>query len=238
MLTLGIETATKQVSVAIGGHEGVIGLFEIARGRNHAEVLVPAIDAVCQQTGFALRDVNAIAVDIGPGLFTGLRVGIAAAKAIAQARRLPLIGISSLDLLAFVQLRAGRLVVPVIDARRGEVYYSAYRAVPGGMQRITEPRAASPEDLVTDLVAMGEYALCVGDGAQLYRHMLCTVTKVEIADHSSPYPSAAPLVRLAHSRALREEWVSPNEVEPLYLRKPDAEINWQTRDAAAKGASS
>ena len=101
MLILGIETATQQVSVAIGGHEGVLGMFEVSRGRRHAETLVPAIEFLCRQTDIEISEFGAIAVDIGPGLFTGMRVGLAAGKAIAQALRVPMIGISSLDLLAF-----------------------------------------------------------------------------------------------------------------------------------------
>ena len=84
MLILGIETATERVSVAIGGHEGVIGLFEITKGRRHAETLVPAIEFTCRQAGIDLGEVSVVAVDVGPGLFTGMRVGLASAKAIDQ----------------------------------------------------------------------------------------------------------------------------------------------------------
>jgi tRNA threonylcarbamoyladenosine biosynthesis protein TsaB len=238
VLVLGIETATAQVSVAIGGHEGVIALFEVARGRHHAEALVPSIDFVCRQAEIELSEIGVVAVDVGPGLFTGMRVGIAAAKAIAQARRIPMIGISSLDLLAFVQRQTDRLVVPVIDARRGEVYYAAYRAVPGGVQRVAGPTVASPDDLAGDLVARGSEVLLVGDGANLYRSQIAgAVTKVDFADQASPYPSAAPLVRLAHAKAMREDWVQPSELEPMYLRKPDAQINWSTRTASGRGRS-
>jgi tRNA threonylcarbamoyladenosine biosynthesis protein TsaB len=235
VLVLGIETATPQVSVAIGGHEGVLGLFEVARGRHHAEALIPSIDFICRQTGLTMRDIGVVAVDIGPGLFTGMRVGIAAAKAIAQALRVPMIGISSLDLLAFPQRRAERLVVPVIDARRGEVYYAAYRSVPGGVQRVVEPTVASPDDVIADLVARSDEVLCVGDGARIYADRIrAAVTKVDLADQASPYPSAAPLVRLAHARAMREEWVQPSAIEPMYLRKPDAQINWSSRATSGR----
>ena len=108
MLILGIETATEQVSVAIGGHEGVLAMFEVCRGRRHAETLVPSIQFVCKQADIDMSEFGAIAVDVGPGLFTGMRVGLAAAKAIAQALRVPMIGISSLDLLAFPLRQSGQ----------------------------------------------------------------------------------------------------------------------------------
>ena len=113
MLILGIETATEQVGVAIGGHEGVIATFEVARGRRHAETLTPAIEFVCRQADIELGEIGCIAVDVGPGLFTGMRVGLAAGKALAQALRVPMIGITSLDLLAFPCRHTDRVVVPV-----------------------------------------------------------------------------------------------------------------------------
>ena len=128
MLILGIETATQQVSVAIGGHEGVLGQIEVARGRRHAEILTPAIEFLCRQTDVEISEFGAIAVDVGPGLFTGMRVGLAAAKAMAQALRVPMIGISSLDLLAFPLRYADRTIAAVIDARKGEVFYEIGRA--------------------------------------------------------------------------------------------------------------
>jgi tRNA threonylcarbamoyl adenosine modification protein YeaZ/tRNA threonylcarbamoyl adenosine modification protein YjeE len=141
MLILGIETATERVSVAVGGHEGVIGLFEVTKGRRHVETLVPAIEFVLQQADIDLEEISVVAVDVGPGLFTGMRVGLAAAKAIALALRIPMIGISSLDLLAFPSRHSDRVVVPVVDARKGEVFYAMYRQVPGGLQQVAEPRS-------------------------------------------------------------------------------------------------
>ncbi len=227
MLILGIETATERVSVAIGGHEGVIGLFEVTKGRRHAETLVPAIDFVCRQADIELEEISVVAVDVGPGLFTGMRVGLAAGKAIAHALRVPMIGISSLDLLAFPCRHTDRVVVPVIDARRGEVFYSMYRQVPGGTQQVAEPAVGDVGDLVADLLARSQDVLLVGDGALRYRDEILEDYHAEFGGDA--HPSAAPLVQLAHARALREDWVNPWEVEPVYLRAPDAQINWSTR---------
>ena len=200
MLILGIETATEQVSVAIGGHEGVLGLFEVTRGRRHAETLVPAIEFLCRQADIEIAEFGAIAVDVGPGLFTGMRVGIATGKAMAQALRIPMIGISSLDLLAFPLRHSDRLIASVIDARRGEVFY-----------------------------ARGQDAVCVGDGALRYRDQIVDSVRVDFAEQYLSHPSAAPLVQLAHAKAMREDWVNHSALAPLYLRRPDAQINWETR---------
>jgi tRNA threonylcarbamoyladenosine biosynthesis protein TsaB len=229
MLILGLETATQQVGVAIGGHEGVIANFEVARGRRHAEILTPAIDFVCRQADIELAEIGCIAVDIGPGLFTGMRVGLAAAKALAQALRIPMIGISSLDLLAFPCRHSDRVVVPVIDARKGEIFWAMYRQVPGGVQQVSPPTVGPVDDLVADLLARSQDALCVGDGAQRYREEIIDGFHCEV---SGPvHPAASALVQLAHAQALREEWVRPREIEPMYLRAPDAQINWAVRES-------
>ena len=233
MLILGITTSTAQVGCAIGGHEGILGAVHSRRGRRHAETLTPAVEFLCRQTRVELSDIGAIAVDLGPGMFTGLRVGIAAGKALAHARRLPMIGVSSLDLLAFPLRHSNRRIVCAIDAGRGDIFHASYRQSPGGVQRLNEPEVGSPDDLASDLLATNDELLLVGDGALRYRDDLEVVTRVELADPGTAYPLASSLVQLAHARALREEFVSPAELTPLYLRKPDAEINWQTRDTVA-----
>jgi tRNA threonylcarbamoyladenosine biosynthesis protein TsaB len=101
--------------------------------------------------------------------------------------------------------------------------------VPGGVQRVAEPTVGSVEDLVGDLLARSDDTLCVGDGAARYRDEILEGFRCEV---SGPvHPSAGALVELAHAKALREDWVRPDQIEALYLRAPDAQINWATREA-------
>jgi len=230
MLILGITTSTARVGCAIGGHEGILGAVHSSRGKRHAETLTPAIEFLCRQTRVELTEIGAIAVDLGPGLFTGLRVGVAAGKALAHARRLPMIGVTSLDLLAFALRHSNRRIVCAIDAGRGEIFHASYRQSPGGVQRITEPRVGTADDLAAELTAGNEDLLLVGDGALRYRRAFDGIRRLEIGDSGVAHPSAGSLVQLAHARALREDFVAPTELTPLYLRKPDAEISWSTRD--------
>ncbi len=232
MLILGLETATAQVGCAIGGHEGVLASSHSARSKRHAESLTPAIEFVVRQARIELSEIGCVAVDNGPGLFTGLRVGVASGKAVAQALRVPMIAVSSLDLLAFPVRFTSRRIAAVIDARRGEVFYAFYRQVPGGVQRLTDPAVGTPDDLAAEVLAHGRETLLVGDGALRYADRLAAGPDVELAGGDFGHPSARSLVQLAHARALREEWVNPWDIEPLYLRKPDAEINWLTRNSA------
>ena len=232
VIILGIETATDQVGCAIGGVEGVLGSFTLAHGRRHAETLVPAIQFVCRSAGLELAEISIVAVDVGPGLFTGMRVGIATAKAMAMALRVPMVGIPSLDLLAFPVRHTSRLICAVLDAKRGEVFTALYRHVPGGMQRLEPYRVCTPDELAADLMARNEDVLVVGDGARRHASLFDDARHVELGDAGVSFPSPAALVELAHPRAVREEFVQPAQLEPLYLRKSDAEISWERRDSA------
>jgi tRNA threonylcarbamoyladenosine biosynthesis protein TsaB len=155
---------------------------------------------------------------------------VAAAKSLAFALRVPMIGVSSLDLLAFRVRFSNRLIVTTVDARRSELYYACYRQVPGGVQRVTDHQIGTPDDLASELLASGEEVLLVGEGAQRYSEAFDGLAKVELVDPGSSYPSAEALVELAHARALREQFERSDAIEPIYLRRPDAEINWSVRD--------
>lgn len=231
MLILGIDTATPQVGVALGSEDGLLGQVRLARGRRHAEQLVPAVDYVLRECDASAGDLAAVAVGIGPGLFTGLRVGITTAKVMAQALEVPVVPVPSLDLVAYPVRFTNRLVAALLDARRGEVYAAVYRPVPGGVQRITDYQVTEPEAVAGDLGVGREDVLLVGDGALVHRARLAErLDRAEFASTSFAHPSPSALVELACSRYRREEFVRPPEVEPLYLRKSDAEIAWdQTR---------
>ena len=233
MLILGIESAGSQVGCAIGGHEGVLASAHAGKGRRHAENLAPQIDFVRGQAGIELSDLGAVAVDVGPGLFTGLRVGIATAVVMSHALGVPVLPVTSHDLMAFPARWSSRLIVTALDARRGELFTALFRKVPGGIQRVREVNVCTPDDLAAELEVADEPALLVGDGARRYADTFHDIRRIEMAEQGLAQPSARSLVQLAHARAMREEFVQPWEVEPVYLRKPDAEINWSTREGGA-----
>src|ERR1051325_10424545 len=179
VLLLCIDTATPQVGVAIGSDDQVIGRVQLARPQHHAEHLAPAIAYLLEQLDLSLDQLSGIGVGIGPGLFTGLRVGVTTAKVMAQALRIPLIAVPSLDLLAFEVRYTDRLVVPALDAKRGEVFYATYRQAPGGGQRPSDYDVGPPADLCGELLARGEEVLLLGDGALRYREAFYELERAE-----------------------------------------------------------
>lgn len=229
MLILGIDTATDQVGCALGDQDGVLAQQHLRAPRRHAEALAPQIRSLCTQADVPLAKVGAVAVDIGPGLFTGLRVGFTTAITIASALEVPMVGITSLDLLAHAAHLTDRLIAAAVDARRKEVFAALYRPVPGGVQQISPPSVIRPEELASELLARGEDCLLVGDGAARYRDAFADLDHALLAGPELAHPSAAVLVGLAHARAVREEFVAPRALAPLYLRDPDAQRHWEVR---------
>lgn len=233
MLLLGIDTATRRVGVVLASGDGILGRVEIGgsdpRRPRHAEALAPAIRYLCAECDVALDHLSAVAVGVGPGMFTGLRVGVTTAKVLAQALRIPVIPISSLDLLAYPLRHSRALVVPAIDARRHEVYFAIYRTVPGGVQRESGYELGTVDDLVGEIEARGEETLLCGDGTQRFAEELRGLDRVELAGAAHAAPSLSALAELAAGRFEREEFTAPGEVLPMYLRRSDAEIAWDRR---------
>ena len=228
-MLVAIDTATPTVSVAIGDGGVTLGRVELTGGRRHAEQLVPAIQYLCAETATSIERLSAVAVGLGPGLFTGLRVGVATARMMASARRVPAVGIPSLDLVAYPLRHTTRLIVVIVDARRHEVFHARYRPVPGGVQRVSEYEVAAPADLVAELEADGEELLLAGDGALRYRDDFAELERAEQAGPAFATPSTAALVTLASARIEREEFGGADTLVPLYVRRSDAELNWERR---------
>jgi tRNA threonylcarbamoyladenosine biosynthesis protein TsaB len=248
MRILAIESATDVVGVAlVGGVGGPVERVHLG-GRLHAELLAPAIEEVCALAGVTVGELDLVAVDTGPGLFTGLRVGVATAKALAQGLGCPVLGVSSLDVLAEAALdgagpATSEVVVPVIDARRGEVFTSAYR-LDGSLGEADDLDPASiredrrepmtPGDLVDWLLTLGSgrgSVTVVGDGAERYRELLSGHAPLDLSRVGAlRYPPPSALARLAARRVdAGVELVAPGDLVPDYRRHADAQINWEQR---------
>mgnify|MGYP003343071991 FL=1 len=234
MIILAIDTSTDAVSVAVNNSRQLMASAHVTSERRHAELLAPMISSVCAQADVRLAEVDVVAVDIGPGLFTGMRVGIASAKTIAQVRDLPIIGVSSLDILARSVTTTERVVLSTIDARRGELYWAMYRNDIGSSIEVKPPRVGNLDDCVVDIVDRGQEVLIVGNGALRYRDKLNEMLEttglfVEWASEQLAQPSATVLALIAAELALVEQWQKPTDLQAMYMRAPDAEINWATR---------
>lgn len=230
MRCLAIETATGTVGVALASGSGEPVAVTLAAERHHVELLHPAIEKACAEAGVALSEIDGVGVDVGPGLFTGIRVGVAAAKGIALALGLPAVGVTSLAVLAHAcearATDAGAAAVPVVDLRRGEVAWQGPAGISWG----------KPEDLVAELAGAGwqtSRVLFAGDGAIRYASFLEGSAEApgtwSVAGEELAFPPVGSLARLATLALDAGKGVDAAHLEPCYLREADARINWTTR---------
>ena len=228
MLVLGIESSTARSSVALVDDQRVVASAALGLPRRHGEFLAPAVEFCLGQASIDAERIAGVAVGIGPGLYTGLRVGIALAQSFAAARGLPVVGLSGLDVLAFQVRHVRRPVCATIDARRGELFWAFYRSSPGGVQRQSDLRLGTIDTLVAELESSGEEPLVIGDGVLSYQERLGN-SRVELGGPDTAWPDAADLAALALPRFIREQTQRPDELHPIYLRQADARIGWETR---------
>lgn len=243
MTFLAIETSTRAVGVAVGGGAGPGAVLRIEGPPRHAEHLMPIVSSCCAHAGVALADLDGIAVDTGPGLFTGLRVGVATAKALGFALGKRLVGVSSLDALAWPLRYGGGTVAAVLDARRGQCFWAVYRCGDGHVQLLTEPAVDVPEEVLAGLekyrdVGPGRRGLvAVGDGALRYASVLGAASGIELGDSALAHPSPEGVLALAEARASRSEWVAPEHLRATYLSAPDANLNAARRAGPGEAGS-
>jgi tRNA threonylcarbamoyladenosine biosynthesis protein TsaB len=225
MKLLAIETATIAVGCALWGDGAPVASTTLVAPQRHAEVLMPAIEEMCRRAGWSVEDLDGVAVDVGPGLFTGLRVGLATARAIAMARDIPAAAVQSLECLAYPHRRRPGPLVAVVDARRGEVYSAVFHSDGDGLTETRAARVTSPDQLAAELGAMGgeggERALVIGDGAWRYRGALAA-TGAELGGPGEVAPSPLIVAELGAGRL-----VASSLPEPVYLRQADVRIGWE-----------
>ena len=223
MVTLALDTTTKTATCAVVSDARLVGEWAGEAGLSPAAQLPRGIDEALAAAGCRPGDVDLLAVAVGPGSFTGLRVGIATMQGLALALARPLIGVSGLEALtlcAGVECGAGEelLVSPWVDAWRGEVYAGAYR----GRRPVMPPMVGEPARV---LAALDGPVLFVGDGAVAHRAFIVSQAGGRGQFAATMTPRLAPAIaRLAAARAQAGERPEPHAITPLYVRRPDAEM--------------
>ncbi|MFJ8231677.1 tRNA (adenosine(37)-N6)-threonylcarbamoyltransferase complex dimerization subunit type 1 TsaB [Streptomyces sp. NPDC094448] len=220
MLLLAVDTATPAVTAAL--HDGTKVLAESSRvdARRHGELLLPAVDRVLAEAGATLDAVTAVVTGVGPGPYTGLRVGLVTAATFGSALGVPVYGLCTLDGLAYAAGRDAGVTGPFVvatDARRKEVYWARYASP---RERLTGPAVDRPADIAEQLAGLP----AVGAGALLYPDAFPTVVP-----GAPEHVSAAALAALAAEKLAEGGDAGPAEgaflpPQPLYLRRPDAQV--------------
>jgi tRNA threonylcarbamoyladenosine biosynthesis protein TsaB len=223
MNLVAIESSTEASSVALGDGQRVVASANRVARRGHTEFLTAALDFCFDQAGWSPHDLDGVVVDTGPGLYTGIRVGLATAQGLAATLGIPLVPAVSLDAIALRAATGRRHIHAVVDVRRGEVATASYRPVPGGVVRDSKPDITSVEELRAVLLSSPEDVLLVGDTPALGEGFLNGLHRVKAG--RPRHPSADALLELAANRFEDDDVPHPDEIRPLYLRDADVTIS-------------
>lgn len=222
MRILAFETATLAGSAALLDGSRVVGESLVDIAITHSERLMAMVDRLLTDCGWHVSALDGLAVSIGPGSFTGLRIGVATIKGLGLALRLPVAAVPTLDALAWKLPFAGAPVCPLLDARKGEVYLALYRWQAGRMERQSDYLALSPRAAVERLIPP---VILLGDGIAACRPFLADGGGgVHEAPGTSSAPSAAIVGRLGHAMLESQQAADLDTLAPLYLRPSEAEL--------------
>ena len=247
MLILAIETSTNTASIALWqtaekeksppAQEKIIGELTLNLCGNHSATLMPGIDQLLKETKLQIEQVQGIALALGPGSFTGLRIGVATVKGLAYALKVPVVGVSTLDVLAQNVCYACKLVCPVLDARKKEVYAALYRGDGSGcLTKINADMVVAPEELSKQIK---EEVIFLGNGVEVYGEIWQKQlgAKAFFAPPEFSHPRAVQVARLSLPKFHNGQFLNLFSFGPLYLRRSEAEVNWELRKGEVKKQS-
>jgi tRNA threonylcarbamoyladenosine biosynthesis protein TsaB len=230
MKILAMDTSTLVMGVAVLEEDRVLGELTTNMHRNHSVRLMPAIDRLLRELALSVDDLDAVAVAQGPGSYTGVRIGVTTAKTIAWSRKLPLIGVSSLAVLAMNGRHFDGGIVPLFDARRERAYTGLYQRTDDGLvQKAREERVVPVEQWLSELSGLGPM-LFLGDDVHRFRAQIEAALGNQAVFGCPPenVPRASMLGQLAYVRWQRGE-VADEGFAPNYLQKTEAEVNFSAR---------
>jgi tRNA threonylcarbamoyladenosine biosynthesis protein TsaB len=236
MRILGLDTSISVASVAISEDGRIVAEDSYPRKgsadgsgakSNHAEIILPLIDSVLHRAGIGLSDVAGIAVSIGPGSFTGIRIALSTVKGLAYGTGMPAVGISTLQAIAARVAGFEGVVCPILDARKGEVYAAVFRNHGKQLARLTQDALLPILSFLEELREVEKTVPClfIGDGVTAYRPLLQQMSGLQtyIADEASMPSVAAAIALLSERQFTDQRAVRLEDLAPVYLRRPECE---------------
>ena len=228
MYILGIETSTKTGSVAVVAENGVIAQYSLNIEVTHSERLMSTVDRVLKDTGVTIAEMGGFAVAIGPGSFTGLRIGLSTVKGLALATNKPVAAVPTLEALAWNLPFAAYPVCPLLDARKNEVYAALYQFDGPALVQVMAEAAIPLKELAERISGK---TLFTGEAAHLYRAEIEKQfhDRALFAPLSAVLPSAATVAEVGLGMIRSGRQADPDNLTPLYIRRPEAEVAWEKR---------
>ena len=232
MIILSIDSSTPVAGIAVSDGKKLLGEVMINTQNTHSEKLMPMVAQLLHDLQMSIQQIDAVAITCGPGSFTGLRIGMATAKGIVQGGNKKLIAIPTLDTLAQNLNHYPGIICPIMNAQKKQVYTAIYKSTETGMERLSDYQAIEAETLAEQLLALGETVWFTGDGvdafADVFRSKLGE--QCRLADGNTVLPRAGALAMLAAERAEQEQFDDLYQAELIYIRKSEAEVQWEARN--------
>ena len=236
MKILAIDASGIVASVAIASEEEIIAEYTIIDKKTHSQTLLPMIDRVLKFAEIDLKDIEYVAVTVGPGSFTGLRIGAATAKGLTQALNIPIVSVSTLEALAYNVFQSDKLICPIMDARRNNVFSAVYKRENESLEIVIEPKAFSIEELVNILNEINKEVIFVGDGISVQKDYIRNNLRVDFsfAPIYAREQKASSVVGVALEKIKFNKTVLSKDFKPIYLRKSQAERELEMKMANNK----
>lgn len=224
MKILAIDSSAKAASVCIAQEDRIIGEFYINNSLTHSRTLMPMAEQLAKNTETELSELEAIAVNAGPGSFTGVRIGVAAAKGLAFANNLPCVAVSTLESMAYNVCTCPGVVCAVMDARCSQVYNAMFRVSDNKITRLCDDRALALGDLQAELEKLGEPVTLIGDGAEIsYEFLRKSLSNVTLAPANIRNQTASSVALAAFEHIKKGDTLTDEQLMPVYLRLPQAQ---------------
>lgn len=225
MRILAMDTSSNVATVAVLDNGVIIGEYSCNKGKNHSQRLMPMIQTLLDAVGFKASDMDAFAASIGPGSFTGLRIGVTTVKAMAFAAQKPVVSVYTLDALAYNLPSAKALICPVIDARNSQVFTAVYRFASGKLERLTDYLGIHIEELSDILDNMVGDVIFTGDACNMHKAFFAEKLgdRVSIAPPNAAHAKASSVAVIAGELLSEGKLESCYDMVPFYLRKSQAE---------------
>lgn len=226
MKVLALETATKAGSIAIADEDAFIGEVRLDVSTAHAERVMDSIIWLLKSSNVSIAEIDAFAVSIGPGSFTGLRIGLSTIKGIAFSTKKPIVPVPTLDAMARRLPFSSCDICPMLDARKNEVYTALYRWEKNACVKLIPETAAEPGDFLRRIKGP---TIFMGDGAIKYKDVIVGILKADAIFPASSLmtPAASGVAEIAFEKLREGIETDPISLTPLYIRKAEAEIRWK-----------
>lgn len=228
MIILGIDSASPHLSLAITKNDTILSEKVFTENQRHSEKILDVLDEVIKESGMDKSQIDAIAIDIGPGPFTSVRIGVSTARALSQFLKIDIIPVSSLEILNAMVLEKKTdaiesYLIPLLDAKKNKVYTAIFK----NSNYFQQEMDIEPNNLNTMLKEIKEKKIIFGSGLEVYSEIILeglnNLETLDVADFS--YPSASACAKLAFNKIQNNDTFHYNHIKPNYIRKSDAEIS-------------